>query len=257
MQKKLILFLFSLVMHLTLFGNTQVQKAEQLYNNKNYAAAITAFTVLANDTTTITRDPAYAASIYYNLGNCYYRTKDYAQAVCAYQQSLRLQPSDKDAAFNLQLAQSKLPDQFNEPDQMLFGIWARSIMLSLSASAWGYGAILLLIMTFACIYLFQKGSVIAVSKCAFSGGILFAIMCIVCLTFAYFESNNAFPQQQSVTMQATTAYDSPSATAKNLRDLHEGVILNIKLQQADGWQQVELPDGTEAWILNAKTYPLR
>ena len=61
MQKKLILFLFSLVMHLTLFGNTQVQKAEQLYNNKNYAAAITAFTVLANDTTTITRDPAYAA----------------------------------------------------------------------------------------------------------------------------------------------------------------------------------------------------
>ena len=58
-------------------------------------------------------------------------------------------------------------------------------------------------------------------------------------------------------MQATTAYDSPSATAKNLRDLHEGVILNIKLQQADGWQQVELPDGTEAWILDAKTYPLR
>ena len=242
MQKIIILFLLSLITHLTIFGSTQVQKAEQLYNDKNYAAAITAFTALTNDTTLITRDPVSAASIYYNLGNCYYRTKDYAQAICAYQQSLRLQPSDKDAAFNLQLAQSKLPDQFNEPSQMLFGIWTRSIMLSLSATAWGYGAILLLIMVIVCIYLLQTRQAIVVRKLAMGGGVLFIIMCLVCLTFAYAESNHAFPQQQSVTMQPTTAYDSPSATAKSLRELHEGVILNIKAQQTDGWQQVELPD---------------
>ena len=55
-----------------------------------------------------TGDDDVTADAYYNLGNIYYRTRRYDEAVSAYQASLRDNPTDEDARYNLELAMMRV-----------------------------------------------------------------------------------------------------------------------------------------------------
>ena len=63
-----------------------------------------------------TDDVAKEAAGQYNLGNVYYRMGDYQNAILAYQQSLKLNPEDMDAKYNLELARKMLKEQI-KPEQ--------------------------------------------------------------------------------------------------------------------------------------------
>ena len=45
----------------------------------------------------------YSSDLYYNIGNCYYKLQQNAEAVLYYEKALKLNPSDEDAFFNLKL----------------------------------------------------------------------------------------------------------------------------------------------------------
>ncbi|MGP8152907.1 MAG: tetratricopeptide repeat protein [Smithella sp.] len=46
--------------------------------------------------------------VFYNLGNSFFRQEDYKSAIDAYEESLKIDPKDKDAQFNLDLAKKML-----------------------------------------------------------------------------------------------------------------------------------------------------
>lgn len=249
-MKRYIIFLLIQITTLSVHAANYAQDAETYYNQKNYVAAIHAYNqLLSTDSTLNITNPQQEATVYYNLGNCYYRVKDYANAVFAYQQTLRLAPSDKDAQFNLQLTQSKLQDQFDEPSKSLFYIFFRSIMLSNSATTWGYIALALFIIASICFYFYKSKRIrIIYNKIGFFASIFSIVLTIVATTFAYVEHNYSYPTRQAVVMQATTAFSTPSATSKIVRELHSGVLINILTSQENGWQQVQLPDDNTCWI---------
>ena len=53
----------------------------------------------------------YSSDLYYNIGNCYYKLKQNAEAVLYYEKALKLNPADEDALFNLKLVQLQLVDK--------------------------------------------------------------------------------------------------------------------------------------------------
>jgi Ca-activated chloride channel family protein len=57
------------------------------------------------------------AETYYNIGNSLYCTNKFQEAVEAYKKSLRLNPNDEDARYNLQMAREKLKQQQNKDKQ--------------------------------------------------------------------------------------------------------------------------------------------
>lgn len=250
MKKYIILFILIPLITLSVHATNKVEEAETLYNQKNYIAAIDAYNqIISADSSLVTTSPLQAATIYYNLGNCYYRVKDFAKAVFSYQQSLRLNPSDKDAQFNLQLTQSKLQDQFDEPSASLFVIMLRSVMFSNSATAWGYTSLLLLMLASVSFYLFRNKRIkIMLNKIAFATSILSFALALMTICFAYVEHNHPYPAHQAVILQTTQAYSTPSATSKTICELHSGVLINIITTQDDGWLQVQLPDNATCWI---------
>ncbi len=249
----LIIALF--VVSLTTFAApTTAEQAARLYEQKDYAAAANAYNQLLADTTTLQKDAQLFAAYSYNAANCHYRLKNYAEAVYGYQQALRLSPSDKDAAFNLQLAQSKLPDQFNEPSQMLFSLFFRKVMLSQSATAWGFWGIALLIVCGGLVISLRLIDRLLARKLLLSISALAFVGALTSFLFAYVEQNHAFPSNQVVVMQGTLpTYSTPTTSSQPLRELHEGVLLSIEDAQPDGWLQIALPDGTEAWLKPSPT----
>ena len=65
-------------------------------------------------------DGELASNSFYNLGNSFYLSEDYEQAVESYQETLRLNPDDVEAKHNLELALQQLqqpPEQEQQQDQ--------------------------------------------------------------------------------------------------------------------------------------------
>ncbi|MBU6197713.1 MAG: VWA domain-containing protein [Cyanobacteria bacterium REEB446] len=48
---------------------------------------------------------------FYNLGNSYFKQKDYKKAISSYKAALKLNPQDRDAIYNLKLAEKLLQDE--------------------------------------------------------------------------------------------------------------------------------------------------
>ena len=57
------------------------------------------------------QDPALVANAYYNLGNTLFRQEQYPEAVGAYKNALKANPSDLDTKINLELALERLQQQ--------------------------------------------------------------------------------------------------------------------------------------------------
>jgi tetratricopeptide (TPR) repeat protein len=56
-------------------------------------------------------NPSIAHKAWYNLGNAYFDAEEWANAISAYKQALRLKPEDMDTKINLELALSKVQDE--------------------------------------------------------------------------------------------------------------------------------------------------
>ncbi|MFD3166065.1 tetratricopeptide repeat protein [Herpetosiphon sp. NSE202] len=63
-----------------------------------------------------TADPATQAIIYYNQGNAHFRLEELDEAIDAYKKTLRINPDDLDAKYNLELAQ-KIQEQQQQQQQ--------------------------------------------------------------------------------------------------------------------------------------------
>ena len=232
-------------------STSSIEQAAQAYAQKDYIKAAQLYASLLN-TPAVKQDKAQKAALYYNLGNAHYRTKNFPQAVWAYQSALRLNPADKDALHNLQLTQSKLQDQFDEPANSFFVLGFRNIVTLMSANAWGGWAIALLLLTCAACFLFKLATSMWVRKIAFSVSCIAFVCTLAACLFAYTENNNYYNPTQAVTLQSENTFSNPSVTSKPIKELHEGVLLNIEQSQPDGWMQVALPDGTECWLKSNK-----
>lgn len=225
--------------------------ADQLYAQKDYVGAAEAYEKMLTDTATMQGNAQLRGNVCYNLGNCYYKTHNYALAVLNYQRALRIDPSDKDASFNLELTQSKLQDQFTPPSEMFFVTWSRMLVRSISATAWGYWAVFFMVLAVVCWLLFKGLASILGKKIGFSSACISAFLCLLCFFLAYAENNWSYAEKQVVVMSTTKTFDSPTPWAKTVKELHEGTLLDVIEEQQGGWMMVEMPDGVNAWVKQA------
>ena len=87
--------------------------ADAQYKQERYADAEKLLQELVRDTT----NGKYRADIHYNLGNVYMKQRKFEEAAEAYKNSLRVNPSDIDAKFNLAYAQKMLEKDRNQDNQ--------------------------------------------------------------------------------------------------------------------------------------------
>jgi tetratricopeptide (TPR) repeat protein len=88
-----------------------------LYKQKKYSEAGQQYQLLAGRAEKIAKTEegkARLAQVFHNMGNIGMQSKQYAQSVEAYKQSLRFNPDDNQTRYNLALAQKLLKDQQNQ-----------------------------------------------------------------------------------------------------------------------------------------------
>lgn len=231
------------------FSAKDYSKAARLYNDA--IGAQQAVHKLAET------NPDNLSDAYYNLGNCYFRLKDYPHAVLSYERALRHNPSNADAAFNLELTQSKLQDRFDTPTEMFFISWTRQLISSHSATSWGHWALgcLAATLVLALVYLFA--SRVGWRKAGFFASLLCLLVTITTALFAFMQQRAYDSNDIVVVMQPVQAFTGPSASSQKVRLLNEGTTLQRIDTSGKGWTLIEMPDGKQAWISGNSTEPVR
>ncbi len=93
----------------------QYNLGNALYKLENFEEAAEHYSILKD--TLADRGAGYGADYYHNVGNVALKGKKYQEAVDAFKESLRRNPSDMETKSNLAYAQKKLQDQQNQQDQ--------------------------------------------------------------------------------------------------------------------------------------------
>lgn len=121
MKRTIVIFSLMVLTVLMLFGANQVMlyakppvaaqetmaTANQLYESGQFARAAQAYEQLL--------DQGFSdSSLFFNLGNAYFKQGDYGRAIFNYRQAERLAPRDADIRANLELVRAKIVDQAAE-----------------------------------------------------------------------------------------------------------------------------------------------
>lgn len=97
----------------TIAPQTIYNEGIELYDKQDYTAAEQSFSAAAENLPK-RQEKSWA---HYNRGNTFLQQQNYAQAIEAYKQALRLQPNNSDAQYNLAYAQKKLKQNQNQQNQ--------------------------------------------------------------------------------------------------------------------------------------------
>lgn len=217
-------------------------QADEAYAAGNYQQAISLYEQ-------ILETQGEAASIYYNLGNSYYKSDDIAKAILNYERALLLNPGDGDIRFNLELARSKTVDKITPLSEMFFITWARDLANLLSTDAWakcGVAFFLLFILSLSA-YIF--GRKLALRKTSFFLALFFLVVSVVSNISASYQKGVRMNQKNAIVMLPTVSVKStPDKSGTDLFVLHEGCKVEIKDGLMSGWKEIRLPDGNVGWL---------
>ncbi len=104
-------------------------EANNNYSKANYEDALAGFKKI--------EELGYASpALYYNMGNTYFKLKQIGKSILYYERALKLDPSDKDALNNLQLAREFTLDRIEEVPDFILNTWIKSINYSFSSDVW-------------------------------------------------------------------------------------------------------------------------
>jgi tetratricopeptide (TPR) repeat protein len=93
-------------------------QANTAYKNADYKRAMQMYEQLV-------QSGIESAEVYFNLGNCYYKSGKMASAILNYTRAQRLDPTDDDISFNLSLAESRITDKIDPAPQFFIIKWWR------------------------------------------------------------------------------------------------------------------------------------
>lgn len=220
---------------------TLFQQGNQAYQAGNYEQAVAAFEKII----ALHKENW---QVYYNLGNAYFKQRKTGLAILNYERALRLNRSNEDIRFNLDLASLAITDRILEPPRSVILVWFDQALkfVSLEQAAgwallfwWGLLLGLCLVLAGRRESLRRAGRGLAWSAgalCLFFSGVFF---------MQWYEQRT---EQYGIVMDSrVVAHSSPGADATEVFIIHEGA--KVKLQEQNGaWQRIRLADGKVGWL---------
>ena len=237
---RLLLAILSFIFFGNSFAQSSFEKANSAYENEQYEIAI------QNYMETLSNGER-SADLYYNLGNAYFKTNELGEAIWAYEQAQKLNPSDKDIQFNLQFCNDLTVDKLTINNKGI-GNWITKVLFSYSHNFWFYISLLSALITVISLYIFFTPTNTAVNNITLVLGGLFSLILISSVIIGAIHKARLTEQSRIVIIAPKNKIlIQPSSESATSFELHEGATANIKSAQ-DDWYEVELNSNT-GWIL--------
>lgn len=189
-----------------------------------------------------------SAALYYNLGNAYYRLQKTAPAILNYERALRLQPHNKAAQSNLQLAKDRIANPIDELPEVFYRRWWAAVLGLLPSGLWAGGAVLFLWLAAGLGALFLLSAMAKQKKRTFTSAIACLVLAVLLHVVAYNRHQAETANNFAVVMQPAVALKKgPSDSSEGIAELPEGTKVRTN-ERVNGWVRIILTDNREGWV---------
>ena len=235
-MKKITLLLFLCISLNVIAEQSFFTKANTAYANDSITKAIALYdSILASG--------RESSELYYNLGNCYYKNKDWANAIWHYEKSLQL-TNNEQAKENLALTKLKIIDRIEALPQLFYKKWWISTQELLSTKHWQYLAILSIFLAL----LFGTLNKL-LNKNTKKYYIFFLAISLLFLLISSSSYQNKIAKKEGIIFSSAVVVNSaPTLHSTELFTLHSGTKLEITDRIGD-WIHIKIANGNSGWIL--------
>lgn len=221
--------------------SVQLDSANSYYQSAQYEQAIEIYE-------SIIADDYESAEIYYNLGNAYYKSNKFPMAIVNYERALKLNPSDEDITFNLQLANTHVVDKIDVLPEFFLKSWSDSLVKAMSSNQWAIVSIVLFVVGLALILMFFLSSSVQLRKIVFWCGALCIVVSLFAFKFSGQQKQTIINEPEVIVITPSVVVRSaPNNDATELFLIHEGLKVKVT-NNRDGWSEIKLSDGNKGWV---------
>ena len=173
-------------------------------------------------------------------------------AIINYERALKVDPSYEDAAYNLELMNSRIQDRIDTVPEFFLKKWLKDVSYMMGSNAWAIAALVLLGLALAMFLLFLLAPSAAGRRTGLFTGIVLLVFLGFALGFSLSQKRAYMNADKAIVMRPVVSVkSSPSSEAsKNLFILHEGTKVNV-LDQVGDWCNISLADGRQGWLPSA------
>lgn len=246
MKTKIIIFLI-LITTVVSAGELEnlFQKGNEHYQKGDYKETVTIFE-------SISEKGYQGKSLYYNLGNAYFRSGKIGLAILYYEKAKKFSHSDEDVNYNLAFANSKIVDKIETLPKFFIFDWWENILALLSISGWTYVSYLFYLVILFSIGYYYFARSLKGQRLAFYSGVISVIFLALSVILLIVNLNRELNVKFGVVVESEVITKfSPDENSKDAFIVHEG----LKVQAEDiinDWIKVKLIDGKIGWLKKNK-----
>ena len=225
--------------------NALLKQANDAYAKNDFQAAAGFYEQLLTEN-------GESATVYYNLGNSYYKLNKIAPSILNYERALLLEPGNGDIRFNLEIAKLKTVDKIEPIGDFFLTEWFRDVQNLLSTDVWSKLSVACFILLIGCLFFFFFTRRTFIKKSGFYVGIGLLVVVIFGNIFAYNQKRRLTQRNEAIIFAPTTTIkSSPDNSGTDLFILHEGTKVKLKNKLGD-WNEIVTADGNVGWIINSE-----
>lgn len=215
--------------------------ANKEYEKENYKLAINKYQEIVSDS-------LESAELYFNIGNCFYKLEDYANAIFFYEKSLLIKNDFVEAKENIELVKTKLIDKSEMIPKLFYLNWLLKLKNLQDLSSWKMLSFIFIISSLL-FYLLSLIFKIKLQKIA--NIFLFLSLCTLLIT--YYTVNDLNKKKQAIIFSnSSEVMSAPSENSKNLFTIHLGTKV-LLIDKIGNWHNIKLENGSKGWIKNEKS----
>ncbi|HKI79154.1 MAG TPA: tetratricopeptide repeat protein [Ignavibacteriaceae bacterium] len=243
--KKIFFLIFLLILSSVSLFASNVDELMKLgnehYQKKDYQKAIDSYQQLV--------DEGYkGASLFYNLGNAYFKNDKLGYAILNYEKALKFSPGDEDIQHNLAIANSKAIDKIDTLPKFFLFQWWESLLAIFTITGWTYLSyfLFLLILIAAGIYFLVRRP--GIQRMSFFGGLIILLFFILSVTILVVKLNREESIKRGIIVSSAISVKvSPDQNSNDAFVIHEGLKVQLE-DKVDNWVKIKLHDGKVGWL---------
>lgn len=240
--------LFIIVWAAAFFTEVKAQNPESLYQQANLLYNESAYDSAAAVYEKIINKGYSSAELFYNLGNTYYKLRNYPLAIYYYEKSLKLDPQNEDTRHNIDIARLFITDKIEDIPEIFVKKWWKGLSNSLTLNTWAVITIIIFTILLLCVFIYIIARTKALRKSTFFIGIILIILMICSFTISMQKYDYINSKNEGIVITPTiTVKSSPSQTSVDLFVLHEGSKVRI-LDKTDEWNKIKIANGSIGWL---------
>lgn len=218
-----------------------MNEANKFYQEQNFNAAIESYSK-------IIAQGYESSSLFFNLGNAYFKSGNLGRAILFYEKGLKLSPGDDDILFNLRIANLRTVDKITELPKLFIVEWWERLITSLYTSGWAFVTTVVFWIFLASIGLFIFAKKIRVQKFSLMAGSLSLAVLIISVVILISRYNHeAVTNYGILTEQIYSVKGAPDFRSNDIFVIHEGIKFSVE-DQVNEWYKIRLVDGKIGWI---------